>query len=153
MPRRLPRTQLGEAKFLRELAAACPSRAGTRSNEALMKPSLKFSFLVSLLLSSVLLAACSGLPKSSGGGSGGGGAAAGPFTIGGTVSGLAAGGSMTLQNNGTESLAVSANGPFAFKTAIAANLPYLVTVSVPPATPPQTCTVAGGSGAATANVS
>src|SRR5258708_6775553 len=114
-----------------------------------MKSPLKFSFFVSLLMSSVLLAACSGLPKSSGGGGGGGG---GPFSIGGAVSGLAAGGSMTLQNNGAESLVVSANGSFTFKTAIVANKPYLVTVAVPPATPPQTCTVAGGSGTATATV-
>ena len=59
---------------------------------------------------------------------------------------------MTLQNNGAESLVVSANGTFTFKTAIVANQPYLVTVSVPPATPPQTCTVTGGSGTATAKV-
>jgi len=59
---------------------------------------------------------------------------------------------MTLQDNGADNLVVSANGAFTFKTAIVANKPYLVTVSVPPATPPQTCTVAGGSGTATANV-
>src|SRR6267378_6520686 len=117
-----------------------------------MKPHFKSVVSLSLLLTSFVLSACSGPVGSGIGGTGGGGGGTGPFTIGGTVSGLAAGGSMTLQNNGAESLAVSANGPFAFKTAIAANMPYLVTVSVPPATPPQTCTVAGGSGAATANV-
>src|SRR5207245_10110267 len=80
------------------------------------------------------------------------GSRGGRFTIGGTVSGLAAAGSKTLQNNGAECLVVSANGPFTLKTAIVANKPYLVTVAVPPATPPQTCTVAGGSGTATATV-
>jgi hypothetical protein len=60
---------------------------------------------------------------------------------------------MTLQDNGTaDSLTVSANGAFTFKTAIAANKPYLVTVAQSPTTPPQTCTVAGGSGTANANV-
>src|SRR6266481_3860577 len=117
-----------------------------------MKSPLRFSFFVSLLMSLIILAGCShaigtgGCTVNCGGGGGG------PFTIGGTVSGLAAGGSMTLQNNGAESLVVSANGSFTFKTAIVANQPYLVTVSVPPATPPQTCTVAGGSGKATATV-
>ena len=114
-----------------------------------MKSPLKLSFFVSLLMSLIILAGCShaigtgGCTVNCGGGGG-------PFTIGGTVSGLAAGGSMTLQNNGAESLVVSANGSFTFKTAIVANNPYLVTVSVPPAA--QTCTVAGGSGKATATV-
>jgi hypothetical protein len=119
-----------------------------------MKSLAKISFFAPIILISLALAACSGLPANSGGGGtgGGGGGGTGSFTIGGTVSGLAAGGSMTLQNNGTENLIVSANGSFTFKTAIAANKPYLVTVSLPPATPPQTCTVAGGSGTATATV-
>src|SRR6267378_476088 len=117
-----------------------------------MKPHFKSVVSLSLLLTSFVLSACSGPVGSGSGGTGGGGGGTGPFTIGGTVSGLAAGGSMTLQNNGAESLIVSANGAFTFKTAIVANQPYLVTVSVPPATPPQTCTVAGGSGKATATV-
>jgi len=122
-----------------------------------MKFFLKSSLFASLLTSFVFLAGCSHAVIGGGGctvncGGGGGGGGTGPFAIGGTVSGLAAGGSMTLQDNGTENLVVSANGAFTFKTAIAANQPYLVTVSVPPATPPQTCTVAGGSGIATATV-
>ena len=63
-----------------------------------MKFAKKFPFFASLVLvSSLLLAACSGPVGGAGGGGGGGGT--GPFTIGGTVSGLAAGGSMTLQYN------------------------------------------------------
>src|SRR5229473_8541356 len=104
---------------------------------------------LSLLLTSFVLSACSGPVGSGSGGTGGGGGGTGPFTIGGTVSGLAAGGSMTLQNNGAESLVVSANGTFTFKTAIVVNMPYLVTVAQPPTTPSQTCTVASGSGTAT----
>jgi hypothetical protein len=118
-----------------------------------MKSLLKFTLPTPVILISLALAACSGVPAASinGGGSGGGGGI-GPYSIGGTVSGLAAGGSMTLQDNGTDSLPVSANGTFTFKTPIAANQPYLVTVSAAPTTPPQTCTVSGGSGTAAANV-
>src|SRR5256885_5355942 len=97
-----------------------------------MKPHFKSVVSLSLLLTSFVLSACSGPVGSGSGGTGGGGGGTGPFTIGGTVSGLAAGGSMTLQNNGTESLIVSANGAFTFKTAIVANKPYLVTVAQPP---------------------
>jgi len=120
-----------------------------------MKSLVKFSLFAPIILISLALAACSGVPSGSGSGGtggGGGGGGTGSFTIGGTVSGLAAGASMTLENNGTESLLVSANGSFTFKTAIAANKPYLVVVSQPPTTPPQTCTVAAGSGTATATV-
>jgi Galactose oxidase, central domain len=117
-----------------------------------MKSLLKLSLFTPVILISLGLAACSGVPNASvsGGGTGGGGGV-GPYSIGGTVSGLA-GGSVTLQNNGTETLIVSANGPFTFKIAIAATKPYLVTVTQAPTAPPQTCTVSAGSGTATATV-
>ena len=89
-----------------------------------MKSHFKFVVSVSLFLTSFVLSACSGPVGSGSGGTGGGGGSTGPFTIGGTVSGLAAGASMTLQDNGAESLVVSANGTFTFKTAIVANKPY-----------------------------
>src|SRR2546427_725491 len=117
-----------------------------------MKPHFKSVVSLSLLLTSFVLSACSGPVGSGSGGTGGGGGGTGPFTIGGTVSGLAAGGSMTLQNNGTESLIVPANGVFTFKPAIVAKKPSLVTVAHPPTPPSQPCTVVGGSGTATANV-
>ena len=116
-----------------------------------MKCLLKFSLFTVVILISLALAACSGV-KGGTTGTGGGGGGVGPYSIGGTVSGLAAGASVTLQNNGTETLIVSANGTFAFKTAIVATKPYLVTVSQSPTTPPQTCTVSAGSGTATATV-
>src|SRR5713226_7607198 len=115
-----------------------------------MKSAKKSSLFAFSLLSLIILAGCSHAIGTGGCTFNCGGGGNGPFTIGGTVSGLAAGGSMTLQNNGAESLVVSANGSFTFKTAIVANNPYLVTVSVPPAA--QTCTVSGGSGKATATV-
>jgi hypothetical protein len=72
-------------------------------------------------------------------------------TIGGTVSGLNTGASVTLLDNGTDSLTVALNGKFTFKTPVAGGAPYNVTVSVQPAG--ETCTVTGGSGTVgTANV-
>jgi hypothetical protein len=61
----------------------------------------------------------------------------------GIVSGLTAGNSVTLLNNGNDAVTVTANGPFVFK---ALNVPatYSVVVSVPPSG--QTCTVANGTG-------
>jgi len=119
-----------------------------------MKSAKKSSLFAIFLLSLFILSGCSHAYLSSGctvncGGGGGGGT--GPFTIGGTVTGLTGTG-LILQDNGGDDLTISANGSFTFKTAIVANKPYLVTVSVPPGTPPQTCTVAAGSGTATANV-
>jgi predicted SpoU family rRNA methylase len=66
------------------------------------------------------------------------------FTIGGTVSGLNSGASVTLLDNGTDSLTVTANGKFTFKTALASGAAYNVTISVQPTG--GTCTVSNGSG-------
>jgi hypothetical protein len=67
------------------------------------------------------------------------------FTIGGTASGLISGRSVTLLDNGTNSLAVTANGTFAFATALASGSTYSVTVGTEPTG--ETCTVTNGSGA------
>ena len=115
-----------------------------------MKVVPKPLFVAQLLILSMMAAACSGVPQSSGGGGGGNGGS-GPFTIGGTVTGLAGTG-LTLLDNGGDSLTITANGAFTFKTAIGKGLAYLVTVSASPASPAQTCTVSSGSGSATANV-
>jgi hypothetical protein len=74
----------------------------------------------------------------------GAGSSAGTYTIGGTVSGLASGGTVTLEDNGSDTLSVTANGSFTFATALAAGSSYAVTVSGSPSG--QTCTVASGSG-------
>ena len=66
------------------------------------------------------------------------------YTIGGTVSGLSSGGSVTLLDNGADALAVTANGSFTFTTAVASGKAYKVTVSVQPTG--ETCTVTSGSG-------
>jgi Bacterial Ig-like domain len=63
-------------------------------------------------------------------------------TIGGSISGL--NGSVILQNNGGDDLAVDASGPFTFATAIGTGSNYAVTVLTQPAG--QDCLVSGGTG-------
>ena len=73
------------------------------------------------------------------------------YTIGGTVSGLAAGQQVTLNNNGADPTTVAANGAFTFTTPVAFGGSYAVTVGTQPTG--KTCTVSNGSGAGvTANV-
>ncbi|MFZ6687443.1 hypothetical protein ACO0K0_06820 [Undibacterium sp. SXout11W] len=65
-------------------------------------------------------------------------------TIGGAVNGLAGGTSVTLLNNGTDSLTVNTNGNFTFAKTMSAGAAYNVTVSTQPIN--QTCTVTNGAG-------
>lgn len=67
-------------------------------------------------------------------------------TVGGAVSGLGAGKSVVLKNNGGEDLTVSANGAFTFPMWVTLNDAYAVTVSAQPQG--QTCVVANGVGVA-----
>jgi hypothetical protein len=71
------------------------------------------------------------------------------YTIGGTVTGLS--GSMVLQDNGGDNLTLAVNGPFTFATAVAHGSAYNVT-EFSRQFPDQTCTISGGSGTTTANV-
>ncbi|CAN5329481.1 hypothetical protein BH11PSE14_BH11PSE14_12190 [soil metagenome] len=71
------------------------------------------------------------------------------FIVGVTVSGLPNGESVTLQNNGANSLSITANGAATF--ANGASGPYAVTVAIQPAN--ATCQVTGGAGIATVNTS
>lgn len=74
-------------------------------------------------------------------------------TIGGTLSGLATGDSVILEDNGGDALTLTANGTFTFKTPVTGPTDaYAVTVNTQPTTPNQICTVANGSGTASANV-
>jgi hypothetical protein len=68
------------------------------------------------------------------------------FTIGGTITGLASGDSVVLQDNITDNLTVSANGSFTFATALANGAAYDVTILTEPDSPAETCGVTGGSG-------
>lgn len=69
----------------------------------------------------------------------------GAFPVGGTVSGLRGAG-LVLQNNGTDELAITADGTFTFAMPIASGAAFAVTVASQPSEPTQTCTVAGGKG-------
>jgi hypothetical protein len=71
-------------------------------------------------------------------------AACGGGEIGGTVSGLGQGLSVTLLNNGSDALTLSSNGSFAFARLLDDNASYAVTVQTQPVG--QTCSVANGSG-------
>jgi hypothetical protein len=72
----------------------------------------------------------------------------GPFTIGGTITGLT--GTLVLQNNGGDNLSLIANGNFTFKQLLSSDSPYAVTVLTQPSG--QICTVSSGGGTAIANV-
>src|SRR3954466_2603358 len=99
-----------------------------------------------------VLGACGGGGGGGTGGGGGGGGSPPPpatYTIGGSVSGLV--GSVTLQNNGGDSLTLTANGNFSFATKVSAGASYAVTVAAQPDVPD--CVVSSSSGNATGNVS
>lgn len=68
------------------------------------------------------------------------------YTIGGNISGLAAGNAVVLQNSLADDLVVNTDGSFTFDTAVIDEGAYAVTVLTQPDTPNQTCTVAQGSG-------
>ena len=64
--------------------------------------------------------------------------------VSGTVTGLASGQSVTLQNNYTDATTVTANGRFTFPLALSGGYPYDVTVLTQPQG--QSCTVTNGYG-------
>lgn len=97
-----------------------------------------------LAMTSAMLLGCGG-----GGGSSSSGSTP-QYTIGGTVTGLTSFKSLTLKNNGTDDLVITADGSFNFATAINANTTYAVTVSTQPIG--MQCTVSNGSGSAAANI-
>ncbi len=104
-------------------------------------PSDLFLFALALLP----LAGCSNAPAGSG-----------PiqniqtYTVGGTVSGLSGTG-LVLQDNDSDTLAVSASGSFAFRTPIQTGGNYSVTVLTQPSNPAQSCAVSNASGSMTAS--
>ena len=77
---------------------------------------------------------------------GGSSSSSGPttFTLGGTLVGLASGQSVSLQDNGADTLQLSANGPFSFPMSLNSGSGYAVTVQSH--TPGVACSVANGSG-------
>ncbi|MGD0938887.1 MAG: hypothetical protein ABR905_04175 [Terracidiphilus sp.] len=71
-------------------------------------------------------------------------------TIGGMVTGLKAGTSVQLLDNGGDALTVISNGSFTFATAVTGGGPYAVTVGTAPAN--RNCVVSNPSGTASADV-
>ena len=69
------------------------------------------------------------------------------YPVSGTVSGLIGTG-LVLQDNGGDTLLVSANGPFTFATQLTSGIAYNVTVAAQPLNPAETCTVANSGGVA-----
>ena|SRR5258708_2983352 len=67
-------------------------------------------------------------------------------TLGGILNGLAPGTTITLQNNGADSLALAANGSFNFPTKVRYGDVYSVTVLAQPIPPTRTCVVTNGTG-------
>jgi 6-phosphogluconolactonase len=80
------------------------------------------------------------------GGGSGGGSVTNPvsYTIGGVVANLASGESVTLTNNGSDSLTVSSNAAFVFPMPVQQGGSYAVTVKTQPVG--QNCVVSSGSG-------
>ncbi len=72
-------------------------------------------------------------------------------TIGGSLAGLASGATVVLQDNGGDSLSVTANGAFTFATPLVPGASYSVSVATQPAA--ELCTVSNGSGTANSAVS
>lgn len=67
------------------------------------------------------------------------------YTIGGAVSGLTGTG-LVLALNGTNNPAISTAGAYTLAPAVESGSTYAVTVVTQPTNPPQTCTIASGSG-------
>jgi formylglycine-generating enzyme len=68
------------------------------------------------------------------------------FTVGGTLTGLRAGDTVTLQDNGSDNLTLSNNATFTFPTALPNGQSYSVTVSALTGLTPPQCTLMNGSG-------
>jgi hypothetical protein len=71
--------------------------------------------------------------------------AAQTFTVGGTLTGLAAGSRVVLENHGADALTLTADGSFGFTTKVAFDGTYAVTVATEPSG--STCSVLHGTGA------
>jgi len=84
---------------------------------------------------------CGGGSNSSGGSTSGGSTT---YTLGGTLTGIGADQSVSLQDNGADSLTLSANGAFSFPMSLDTGSAYAVTVQSH--TPGIACSVSNGSG-------
>ncbi|QDQ84086.1 hypothetical protein FNZ07_23470 [Paraburkholderia megapolitana] len=74
------------------------------------------------------------------------------FTVSGTVAGLSGGETLTLLDNGSDSLTLTGNGAFTFAALVPANIKAGYVVTVGSQSPTIYCSVNNGSGSVTANV-
>lgn len=105
------------------------------------------SISVVTILLSVFLTACGG------GGSGNSSNSTPPpqsltYSISGTLHGLAPGNSITLANNGSDNITLTANGPFSFLTKLASGATYNLSIVTLPLNEPCTATYGVGTVAA-----
>ena len=91
----------------------------------------KTTSLISLALISIVLTACGGSSTADG-------------AVSGTLSGLNAGASLALQNNGADTITVTSNGTFVFPTKIAALGAFSVSIATQPVG--QICAVSRATG-------
>ncbi len=68
------------------------------------------------------------------------------FSVAGSITGLATGNQVVLQNNTSDDLIVNDNGSFKFNTGFINGATYSVSVLTQPSTPNQNCTISNGSG-------
>src|SRR5262249_49770362 len=92
----------------------------------------------------MLVVAAGAVSSGCGGSSGAGTSAPLAYSVGGTVSGLAAGTQLQLLDNGKDALMLSASGAFTFATPLAAGSRYQVAVQQQPRG--LSCAVSNGSG-------
>jgi hypothetical protein len=99
-----------------------------------------------------LMAACAALAACGGGGDAGAANPPSPtdYSVVGTLSGLASGASVVLQDNGSNSTTLTANGSFTFSTSLASGTAYAVSVLTHPTG--QSCVVGTGSGTVSGTV-
>ena len=103
----------------------------------------KWNFSLIMFLASMFLASC-----------GDGGADSPPsapvtYSVGGTLDGLAEGSGISLLNNDTDIITLSANGHFTFPTTIAGGAPYKLSIGIPPDN--QSCSLANEAGRVTSS--
>src|SRR5690349_10860731 len=98
-------------------ASTCTCRWSRTTPERLRVTSMQPTPSLLFLAAAACLAGCGGDTRAS---------------IGGNVSGLNAGQSVTLQDNHADTLAVSANGPFRFGTELDGGTSYSVTILTQP---------------------
>ena len=68
------------------------------------------------------------------------------YFIGGMLTGLRAGNTVTIANNNNESLQLTSNGAFAFANSLSDQSNYTVTVTTNPTSPNQTCSISNATG-------